>query len=448
MTTNAQLDDPEAQRTADADRSDRSAAEAATAAAAEPITVVFFDGSPPSYGGGSEMLARLLTRLDESRFEPLLLTQHRDRLCRRLDGEVQIEIASFPGSLDRYDGAILEQPLHRTVGTGLRLLQYNVRARRVLADADVVWCANLRSVLTVAPTTTASGTPVIWNVGLGQPSTGVYRYLNELGLGVADRVFLESEHQAQRLFTDGQYDAYADAFEIFPKGIDAERFAVDRPRPPLSGDAVTIGTAASITPRKGLEFLVEAAIRLLDEAGARGAADAGGSAGPESDRRSVDADQRSVDADLEFLIAGAPPHESDERYAEALRRRVAHAGYDEITFLGWVQDVPAFYERLDAFVLPSRNEGVPGAVREAMASGLPVVVTDVGGTRTVVRDGETGLLIEPADAAALADAIRSLLANPEWARELATAGQALVRERFSVAAYVERYESFLREVAQ
>jgi glycosyltransferase involved in cell wall biosynthesis len=400
--------------------------EPGTAQTAEPLTLVFFDGSPDSYGGGSEMLVRLLTRLDESRFEPILLTQHRDRLYRRLDGEVRVEAVPFPGSLDRYDGAILEQSLPRTVGTGLRLLQYNVRARRVLADADVLWCANLRSVLTVAPSTVASGTPVIWNVGLGQPSTGVYRYLNELGLAVADRVFLESERQARRLFTDVQYEANADAFAVFPKGIDAERFAVDRPRPPLSGATARIGTAASITQRKGLEVLVEAAIRLLDEA-----------------------EDSPAAVDLEFLVAGTPPHESDERYAEALQRRVAHAGYAEaITFLGWVEDAPGFYERLDAFVLPSRNEGVPGAVREAMASGLPVVATDVGGTRDVVRDGETGILIEPDDDAALADAVRSLLADPEWARGLGSAGRALVRERFPVTTYVDRYESFLEEVAR
>jgi glycosyltransferase involved in cell wall biosynthesis len=444
MTTNAQADDLPPRPEGDADRSNPPAVEAPTASAAEPITVVFFDGSPTSYGGGSEMLARLLTRLDASRFEPILLTQQRDRLCRRLDGAVRIEVVPFPGSLDRYDGAILDQPLHRTFGTGLRLLQYNVRARHVLAEADVLWCANLRSVLTVGPTTEVRETPVIWNVGLGQPSTGVYRYLNELGLGLADRVFVESDRQARRLFTDGQYDAHADALEIFPKGIDAERFAVDRTHPQLAGETVTIGTVASITPRKGLEFLIEAAIQLLDERSEPRDNGDGGSADPRSDQHSAVAD-----ADLEFLIAGAPPHESDERYAEALRRRVAHAGYEEaISFLGWVEDVPAFYERLDAFVLPSRNEGVPGALREAMASGLPAVATDVGGTREVVRDGETGILVEPEDAAALAGALRSLLADPEWARELATAGRALVRDRFSVEAYVERYESFLREVAE
>ncbi|WP_248515207.1 glycosyltransferase family 4 protein [Salinarchaeum laminariae] len=394
--------------------------------ASDAKTAVFFDGSPPSHGGGSEMVCRLLTRLDQDAVRPVLLAHTEDRLCERLRGEIAVDVVPFRGSLDRYDGQILEQSTLRSIGTVARLGQFNLEARSVLGTADVVWCMNLRSLLTIAPFAVGSRTPVVWNIGLGQPSEGLYRTLNSVGLRLADRVFIESDGQARRLFTDEQYEQYADSLRIFPKGIDVERFSARRATPPLSQPPYTIGTAASLTPRKGVDDFVSAAIELSAER-----------------------------SDVQFLVAGEPPHDADREYAEALRQRVAESDsvaesdHDApVEFLGWVDDMPSFYDRLDAFVLPSRNEGVPGVVREALSMGLPVVATDVGGTREVVRDGETGLLIAPDAPIEIAAALRSILGNPDAARAMARRGQSLVEERFSVEAYVDRYEAFLQEVAE
>lgn len=384
----------------------------------EPISAVFFDGSATSYGGGSEMVYRLLTRVDRSVVRPQLLAHTDDELCRRLHDEVAVDVVPYRGSLDQFEGGVLDQPAYRSIGTALRILQFNVEARATLREADVLWCMNLRSLLTVAPFAAVTDTPVIWNVGLGQRSVGVYRHLNELGLRLADRVFIESEEQARRVFTDEQYAQHADSFRVFAKGIDVDRFAPDRVTPPLSTPPYAIGTVASITPRKGLDVFLDAAIALLEERD-----------------------------DLTVHVAGRPPGDADQEYARDLRRRVAAAGHDDsVTFHGWVDDVAGFYDRLDAFVLASRNEGVPGAVREALAAERPVVATDVGGTREAVRDGETGLLVPPNDPDALAEALRSLLANPATARQLGVAGREHVQRAFSVDAYVDHYEAFLQEV--
>lgn len=407
---------PPTRRELPAERGDSTGTESADG---DAITAVFFDGSPPSHGGGSEMVHRLLTRLDEDVVRPVLLTHTEDQLCRRLRSEVAVEVVPFRGSLDRYGGQILTQSTARSIGTAARVGQFNVEARSVLRDADVVWCMNLRSLLTLAPFALASPTPIVWNIGLGQPSEGCYRHLNGAGLRLANRVFIESERQARRLFTEAQYAQFADAFRIFPKGIDVERFTAERSAPPLANRPYQIGTAASLTPRKGVDDFVEAGIALRE--------------------------QRD---DLQFLVAGEPPHEADREYADALRQRVAESGHaDAFAFLGWVKEMPAFYDRLDAFVLPSHNEGVPGVVREALSMKLPVVATDVGGTVEVVRDGETGLLIEPAAPDEIASTLRSILGNPEAARAMATRGRALVEETYSVDAYVDRYEAFLAEVA-
>lgn len=107
---------------------------------------------------------------------------------------------------------------------------------------------------------------------------------------------------------------------------------------------------------------------------------------------------------------------------------------DRVELAGSRADVPALLAAADVFVLSSRSEGAPFSILEAMAAGLPVVASDVGGVGELVADGETGLLVASADSARLAEALRSLLADPGLRKRLGAAGQARARERFDLRA--------------
>jgi glycosyltransferase involved in cell wall biosynthesis len=98
--------------------------------------------------------------------------------------------------------------------------------------------------------------------------------------------------------------------------------------------------------------------------------------------------------------------------------------------------------------LSSVWEGMPGAVMEAMACGLPVVATDVSGTREVVADGESGLLVPPCDPPALARALARLLDDPELRARLGTAGRRRMEERFSLEAMLDAKERLYRELVE
>jgi glycosyltransferase involved in cell wall biosynthesis len=111
-------------------------------------------------------------------------------------------------------------------------------------------------------------------------------------------------------------------------------------------------------------------------------------------------------------------------------------------------DVAPWLQALDVFALPSyANEGVPQALMQAMAVGVPVVSTPVGSIDELVRHNETGLMVPPQDAGALRAAIEQLLAEPALGERLAQAARVRVRERYSRERMLDSMEAVFRSVA-
>jgi len=112
-----------------------------------------------------------------------------------------------------------------------------------------------------------------------------------------------------------------------------------------------------------------------------------------------------------------------------------------VFFLGERHDVPQLLQALDVFVLSSRSEGLSIALLEAMAGGLPIVATDVGGNSEVIVDGETGLLVPPGDPEALAQAMAAVATDRERTRSMGELGRKRVNEIYSLDAMVKQYEA-------
>ena len=141
-------------------------------------------------------------------------------------------------------------------------------------------------------------------------------------------------------------------------------------------------------------------------------------------------------------LAGSGPAEAE------LRRQADDLGVaGRVRWLGWRSDVGALYRACDVFACPSRQEGLGSVILEGWAYGAPVVASNIGGPATLLKDGETGLLVPSEDAAALADALARVLDRPSDAQALAAAGKAAHADGFSEAAVVGRYREFLRSVA-
>ena len=119
---------------------------------------------------------------------------------------------------------------------------------------------------------------------------------------------------------------------------------------------------------------------------------------------------------------------------------------ERVHCVGWAEGPEEHLRSFDVFAFPSRLEGFPLAVLEAMLAELPVVASDVGSVAEAVIDGETGILVPAEDPDALAEALRSLLDEPERRRELGTRARALVLERFTAERMARSYEKLYAEL--
>ena len=204
-------------------------------------------------------------------------------------------------------------------------------------------------------------------------------------------------------------------------GIDVEQWtnqmsAEVRPAVELRPNLPVIGTVCRLKePGKGLTTLLEA-VALLQQNGT---------------------------PMCQVLIVGDGPA------AESLHGLAARLSISKsVVFTGSRRDVPQLMGLLDVFVLPSHYEGFGIAIAEAMAAGKPVVATTVGGIPEIVKHEETGLLVPPAQPAALADAIRRCLERPQWARQLGANGRRRASAEFAISGTVHRHELLYESLVQ
>lgn len=185
-------------------------------------------------------------------------------------------------------------------------------------------------------------------------------------------------------------------------GIDLTRFAFLGP-----SDGGPIVTVARLSPEKDVANLLRAAARVV-----------------------------AVAPSARFEIAGDGPCRGELAQLAAELNLAEH-----VIFHGEVRDIPALLTRARLFVLPSQTEGISLTLLEAMARGLPVVATQVGGTPEVVEPSATGLLVPARDPDALAQAILALLADPERGRHMGSTARTRVENCFDIRTMTRQYES-------
>jgi glycosyltransferase involved in cell wall biosynthesis len=144
------------------------------------------------------------------------------------------------------------------------------------------------------------------------------------------------------------------------------------------------------------------------------------------------------DAKARLLLVGDIPTAGETAFADSLHALASRNGWgDRVRFLGRRDDIPRLLAISDIFVLPSRSEGQPGALVEAMATGLPCVAARVGGIPEVIRDGHDGLLVDRGDSEALGHAILRLVNDKQLKAELSRRAKDTAR-KFDIVTSTEQ----------
>ncbi len=239
--------------------------------------------------------------------------------------------------------------------------------------------------------------------------------------GFADKVLSVSEAHRKKVTNIIRFPH--EQIKAIVNGVDTERFFPNpeikermRKTLGLKKKSICIGTVGSLRLVKNQSLLINACSMILDHF-----------------------------EHVEVLIVGEGPLEPK------LIQEVQTLGLSEkIHFAGAQPNIPEILNALDVFVLPSLSEGMPNVVLEAMACGLPVIATAVGGTPEVVEDGKSGILIASEDELHLVQALREMIQNHEKRLAFGIEGRRRVLSRFSlkkmVLEYQELYESLLQKV--
>jgi sugar transferase (PEP-CTERM/EpsH1 system associated) len=356
-------------------------------------------------GGLEHLVVALINRLPVSRFEHTVLALTRIGNCRTLIERKDVELIA----------------LDKPPGHAFRLYPRIFSLLRRVAP-DVVHSCNMAA-LEIAPLT--------WLAGVKRHVHAEHGFdMNSLRGGNVRHLRMRRfyrhfvDHQVAvstdiRDYLTQQVGVRPGQVSLIDNGVELDVFS---PRPPDAPRAAAaagcpfeperhrlVGTVGRLAAVKNQIFLARAFARLV-RSGAPGA------------------------EDLRLVIVG----EGEQRgEIEAVLR--AEGVLDRAWLPGGRSDVPVILRMLDCFVLPSYSEATSLAIQEAMACGLPVVATNVGGTPALVTEGETGFLVRPDDDVALAARIGQLAAAPELCATMGARARARAERDFDIRRTIDRY---------
>lgn len=245
----------------------------------------------------------------------------------------------------------------------------------------------------------------------------LYEWIDKKMLNKFDKIVAVSDDVERKILRSG---VNRDKVLKIKNGINTEKYSEQNARSSIRAEfgikdqSILIGSIGRLDRNKGLDYLIKAAKKLITEFN-----------------------------NLLFMIVG------DGSSKQELLDEVDELGMRErIIFTGFRNDIPSILSAIDIFVLPSLMEGLPMVLLEAMASEKPIVATRVGDIPLVLKNNESGILINQRDEDELAAAIRFLVENKSYSRFIAEKGLERVRNEYSSKQMARRYREVYNDVLQ
>jgi glycosyltransferase involved in cell wall biosynthesis len=351
-------------------------------------------------GGAETLLANLIRNMDQRAFAPeVVCLKQADVLGEALAGEVPV-YANFLTS--KWDVSVLPRLayLFRHTGTDAVI---------TVGAGDKMFWGRLAAKMAAVPVICSALHSTGWPDGVGR--------LNRCLTPLTDAFIAVAQSHAEYLAAQEGFPP-SRVFMI-PNGVDTNRFRPNhvvrnslREELGIADEAPVISIIAALRPEKNHVQFVEAARSILQ-----------------------------VQPLAKFLIVGDGPERT------AITQRIEQLGLQaQFHLLGSRNDTERILAGTDLFCLTSRNEANPVSILEALATCLPVVAPDVGSIKETVIPGKTGLLTQPLNSDATAEAILQLLGNASLAARMGRTGRQLVQDKWSLQAMVQGYETLLEDL--
>lgn len=362
---------------------------------ARPRHATFIEAYGHIYGGAQRIVHLLAEHLPERGFTTDVVLTREGPVSERISASgVEVNVIPTPPALDHYGRSTTGARIPAAIAalpTYWRRLARHLRAR-----PGVVHGCSQRSVILGAPAARLARARFVWQVSVLEEERVISLFCDALahrtaGLSASVRV--------------PSLRPWRDQDVVFPP-LDPR---LDEPLPPERDGVSLVVTAGRLEPMKEFELLIRAMVKVR---------------------------QRVDGARLQILGSRQEGHDAYADELLALRDRLGLT--DAVEFTGFVPRPEDYWRRATLHVQPSHAEGNSLAVMEAMASGIPVVVTSTTGNADVVEHGRSGLIVPPKNEAALADAISTLLVDPARTAELGAEARRVARELYSVDSVVAR----------
>lgn len=365
-------------------------------------------------GGTERQLVDLVTRLDRSRFNPVVLClASGSELVEQLrKADVRVEIIGLRRPARRT--ASLPGHLRDTVARARRFFSLVRRERPDIVHGMLFWAYTLGAFaarLARVPVIVASRRSLS-NFKHGKPH---YRWIERAANHLTHVFVANSAAVRQDVLATERISP--ERVRIIYNGIDPRPYRVTpdgvlRQSLNLGAGTPVAIVVANFISYKGHTVFLEAWRRIVD-------------VWPEA---------------VALLVGDGPTRSACETQVA----RLALGG--AVRFLGTRHDVPHLLALATVAVHPSFEEGFSNAVLEAMSAGLPVIATDVGGNSEAVVDGVSGRIVPPRDASAIFESVSDLFGSPERAKRMGETGRRSVEDRFSMSVMVRHYESLYEDL--
>jgi glycosyltransferase involved in cell wall biosynthesis len=280
--------------------------------------------------------------------------------------------------------------------------------------SNAVWMRGSKSIAFGVLGAFCSRRPLIWDVDYEPVSKGVVRLMHIMGLWSAHAVVFQYSSAPDKIFGQELARRYRHKFKSIIPGIDLSSLsraaALRRARKHLAGQPFVVLQVGTICDRKNQSETVDALIRI-----------------------------KLLHPDLDFTcwLAGGI---FEPEYAQLLSEKIKAHGLNEcVQILGWQDDVVSLMVEADLLVMPSKDEGVPNTIQEAMAIGLPVVVSDVGGMPDIVQNAETGWILPLGRQDLWADRIAECISDDRICSKVSAAARSYAEKHFDTVAWGADY---------